>query len=105
MTPYRRAAGRRESTLERWCVAWARARGVVVSKVTDPVGFMDRAFWLPGGRPLLIEFKDPKGRTAPGRKKLQDHYQDKLRLDGYACAYVDGKEQFLDLMREHGGLV
>lgn len=95
--PARRGTkGSRESALESWCCRWARARGIVVSKLTDPTGVCDRVFWLPGGRPWLVEFKD--GPTAPGRAALQGWYREKLARDGYEVDVVSTKERFLEVM-------
>lgn len=90
---------RRESKLERWCRRWARERRIVVSKLTDPTGIQDTVFWLPGGRPLLAEFKDPNGTTEPGRERLQAYYRRKLTQQGYSTAKVTTKEQFLELVK------
>jgi len=99
---YRRAAGRRESTLERWCASWARTHGMVVSKVTDPTGIADHIFWTPDGAPWLVEFKDasvdlndPKAGVHP----LQWYYLITMRHDGYRTAVVTTKEGFLWLMK------
>jgi hypothetical protein len=89
---------RREAALERWCVRWARARGVVVSKLTDPTGIPDRVFWVPGGRPILIEFKAPS--CAP--TELQMYYLKKFTLNGYRAVGIWTKEQFLFDMKEAG---
>lgn len=86
---------RRESALERWAVRLARYQGVPVSKLTDPTGIMDHVFWVPGGRPLLVEFKDPNGVTAPGRAKLQTYYRKLFKRLGYTVVLVETKEQFL----------
>ena len=89
----------RESKLERWAVARARNKGWVVSKVTDPTGFPDRVFWVPGGRPLIVEFKDVRGNTSKGRAELQAYYRGKLQDDGYQTAVVSTKEEWFDLER------
>ena len=91
---------KKESELERWAARWARARRITVSKLTDPTGILDHVFWLTGGRPLLVEFKDPNGTTAPGREKLQQYYRRKLSKQGYSVAKVDTKEQFLEAVNE-----
>jgi hypothetical protein len=90
---------KRESSLERWACRWARSRKIVVSKLTDPTGIVDHVFWLPGGAPLLVEFKRPRGKTEPGRARLQAYYRRKLARQGYKTAKVDTKEQFLELVR------
>jgi hypothetical protein len=79
----------------------ARAKGWVVSKVKDPTGFPDHVFWVPGGAALIVEFKDPKGRTAKGRAELQATYRKKLALDGYEVHVVDTKEKWLALERRY----
>lgn len=95
--------GRRESTLERWAVSWARARGIIVSKQNDPTGIMDHCFLVPGGAPWLIEFKDPTVDLASpdkGIHLLQWYYLIVLKADGYHTAVVTTKEGFLRLMNE-----
>ena len=99
MTRLRR---RRESALESWAVAWALARRITASKLKDPVGIMDHVFWLPGGRPLLVEFKDPNERTDPAREELQTWYQRKFRRLGYVAVKVDTKEEFIEVMKKQG---
>lgn len=42
-------------------------------------GYMDRLFWIPGGRPLLIEFKVPGEEPEP----LQAYRIERLREIGY----------------------
>lgn len=89
---------RTESSLEARCVKWARMRGVLVSKLTDPTGAPDRAFWVPGGKALLVEFKDPRGAPA----SLQSFYQEAFRSAGYSVTVVRTQTHFRDLMKVHG---
>jgi hypothetical protein len=89
---------RRESVLERRAAAWARARGVVVSKLTDPVGIVDHVFWIPGC-PLLVEFKRVGGRTDKGREKLQRWYRRKLVGDGYVVGVAKTWAEFTRLRK------
>jgi len=79
-------------------VARQRSKGWVVSKLTDPTGIMDHVFWVPGGKPWLVEFKDPKGHTALGRAKLQAYYREKLSADGYATSVITTRQEFLDTL-------
>lgn len=55
-----------ESKIEQKAVdlAWQHL-GVIGSKLVTPgdTGYPDRIFWIPGGRPLLIEFKRPGGEV------------------------------------------
>lgn len=54
-------------------------------KILGDTGYPDRIFWLPGGRPLLIEFKRPG--EEPRAKQLQIHEQ--LRGLGYEVQVHD----------------
>lgn len=94
--------GRLESPLEAWCVKWARAREIIVAKLTQVDGIPDRVFFLPGGRPLVVEFKGRKKRGKGLQEKTQPWYVAKLRQDGYEAHCCDTKEQFLGLMRNLG---
>ena len=91
----RSAAGRREGRLEAWCVGWARSRGVIASKLTDPAGIPDHVFWTPGGRPTVVEFKDQGGAVSP----LQWYHLVLLAALGYRTAIVTTREGFRRLMR------
>ena len=95
MRPVSRA--RRESTLESWAVKYARSRGVVVAKLTQLDGVPDRIFFVPGGKPLIVEFK-ARGEK-PG--ELQQWYLKKLKEDGYRAVFVDTWEKFLELMEKY----
>lgn len=94
----RKTKRRTESRLEAVCVKWARQRGVLVSKLTDPAGFPDRAFWVDGGRPVLVEFKDPLGTAT----ELQKTYQRRLLELGYSCVEVRTWQHFRDLIGGYG---
>ena len=89
---------RRESALESWCVKWARDRGVQVSKNTELVGIPDRTFWIPGGKPLVPEFKDLDGEPSPA----QVWHVKTLRTAGYDAPFIDTKEEFLRCMLRKG---
>lgn len=92
----------RESKLERDAVAWARARRIVVAKLTQVAGIPDRIFFVPGGRPLVVEFKKQKGWTAKGRAELQAYYLTKLRAEKYRVVKLDTMDEFLDVMKASG---
>lgn len=77
---------------------WARARGLVVAKLTEIDGIPDRIFFMPKGRPLVIEFKAKD--EVP--EALQSWYLKTLKAAGYRVAYCDTKEKFLDLMAKYG---
>jgi hypothetical protein len=89
---------RRESALEAWCVREARAHGILVSKNTECVGMPDRTFWLPGGRPLVPEFKRPDGKGEPSPAQVAR--MKRLREHGYDAPLIDSKEGFLAEMKK-----
>lgn len=83
-------------------MAWARARGMVVSKLKDPIGIMDHCFWASGGA-WLIEFKDSQADLLDpyeGIHPLQWYYLIVLRAAGYRTAVVTTREGFLRLMND-----
>ena len=88
---------RRESALESKAVKYARSHGVVVAKLTQLDGVPDRIFFVPGGKPLIVEFK-ARGEK-PG--ELQQWYLKKLKEDGYRAVFVETWEQFLELMEKY----
>lgn len=79
-----------EKVDERKTVEWAVSQGILVTKLTiaGQTGWPDRCFWLPGGRPLLIEFK--RVDEAPRQKQAYIHKQ--LRELGYDVETHDTKE-------------
>ena len=92
---------RRESALESWCVAWAKAHGIITSKLKDPVGIPDHVFWVDGGSPWVVEFKDPQADLLNPREGIHDnqwYYLIVLRSMGYKTAVVTMHEGFLRLM-------
>ena len=91
--------GRREPALEAKAVNWARhVKKMVTAKLMKLAGVPDRVFFIPGGRPLIVEFK-AKGEEP---EEIQAWYLHKLAQDGYNVAYVDSWESFLTLMKKHG---
>jgi hypothetical protein len=91
---------RREKVLERKCVKWARDHGVQVGKLSECVGLPDRIFFVPGGRPVIPEFKDPGGQGE--RSPAQVWHVAKLKEQGYTCTFLDSEETFLKLMAKKG---
>lgn len=77
-----------ESKIERDAVelVW-RHLGIVGSKLVTPgdTGYPDRIFWLPAGKPLLIEFKKPGEEPEP----KQEYIHDQLRKLGYIVEVHD----------------
>lgn len=87
---------RRESALERRVRTKALSRyGVASIKLEPPsgseTGWPDRLFFIPGGRPFLLEFKEPG--YAPEKK--QEHIHKMLEGLGYDVAWTDDEEAAL----------
>lgn len=53
--------------------------------ILGDTGYPDRIFWIPGGRPLLIEFKRPGEEPRP----KQIHIHEQLRGLGYEVQVHD----------------
>jgi hypothetical protein len=72
--------------------------GIIGSKlrVQGDSGWPDRVFWLPGGRPLLIEFKRPG--EVPRKKQASVHR--KLRALGYLVAICDSRIEALNAVHQ-----
>jgi hypothetical protein len=61
--------------------------GIKGSKLVTPgdTGYPDRIFWIPGGRPLMIEFKRPGEAPSP----KQEYIHGQLRQLGYQVEVHD----------------
>jgi len=94
----RRARGRREGAFKAHCVKYARALGIQVAKLTECVGIPDSIFFVPGGRPIVPEFKDPGGDGLPS--PAQVWHLIKLREQGYDAPLLASWEEFLKLIGE-----
>ncbi len=76
-----------ESAIERRAAREAEKLGVRSIKICDPsqAGWPDRMFFIPGGRPLLIEFKRPGEEP----RDLQEHRIEILNRLGYDVCVCD----------------
>lgn len=100
-----------EATIERRAVrdVWTY-HGVKSVKFAPPgiVGYPDRMFWVPGGRPLFVEFKRPGEALEP----VQVIRHEELKRDGYDVVTcwtsrqaVDAVERALSAaIRSRGGV-
>lgn len=65
--------------------------GLIVTKGFGFNGMQDMVFWIPGGQPLLMEFKDPNGQVST----IQHYWVNYFRGIGYnvkVCSNAkDGK--------------
>ena len=80
-----------ESVAERRVVAWADKHGILHTKLNlqGRRHWPDRCFWLPGGRPLLIEFK----RVGAGPTEAQKHLHNQLAIRDYEVFVTDDAEK------------
>lgn len=77
---------------------WCRAHGIKYQRMAlqpgASRGFPDMVFLVPGGKPLLVEFK------RPGKKpnKFQTHTLDQLKELGYAAFWSDDAAAVIQLL-------
>jgi hypothetical protein len=88
---------RRESALERKVVSKALSRYQVPSLKLEPpdgseTGWPDRLFFIPGGKPFLVEFKEVGYTPEP----KQEYIHDMLEGLGYDVAWTDNEEAALE---------
>ena len=71
--------------------------GVASAKLATPGrrGIPDRIFWLPGGIPLMIEFKRPGEEPRP----LQSHIHALLKQLGYLVEVHDNEDEAFESVR------
>lgn len=86
-----------KKAVENPVVKYAVGLGVKVIKVNPlwSAGWNDRIFFVPGGRPLIIEFKREGGKTS----KLQEERHAYLLKNGYDHHVIDNKEEGKALVR------
>jgi len=78
-----------EATIERWVVKHARSDyGVESVKLSIGGGYPDRMFLIPGGRPLMHEYKRLGGRPDP--RQIEVHA--KLKKLGYDVQVHDDRD-------------
>jgi hypothetical protein len=88
---------RLESGIEEDACEAVRLRyGVIGLKLTPDgrAGFPDRIFLVPGGQPVLIEFK----RSGEEPRALQDYYLGQLRQLGYDVHWTDSVEGAVEIV-------
>lgn len=91
----------REGPLEAWAVSYARFRGIVVAKLKECDGIPDRIFFMPGGHPIVVEFKQQGKRGKDLQAETQPWYIKTLAAAGYTVCYCETKDQFRELMKRH----
>ena len=86
-----------ESDIERKvCELAATKLGIINIKLTSSgsTGYPDRIFWVPGGKPVMIEFKRPGGIVRP--KQVYIHKL--LRARGYQVEVCDNVEDAMSIL-------
>ena len=85
-----------ELTVENCVVAWAERYGILHVKLNLQFrrGWPDRMFLIPGGRPLLIEFKRPGKQL----ELLQAHVISKLKALNYDVHWTSKAEEAIYLI-------
>jgi hypothetical protein len=91
---------RRENKLERNVRDKALAvHGVASVKLAPPsgseTGWPDRMFFIPGGKPFLLEFKEVGYEPEP----KQEYLHDTLEGLGYDVAWTDNEEAALEAIK------
>lgn len=87
-----------KASVENPCVKYAKDLGCNKVLKVNPLwaaGWQDRIFFVPGGKPLIIEFKRPGGVTSP----LQEKRHEELLLLGYDHHVIDNKDEGKALIR------
>ena len=86
-----------EKTIEAAVLRWTRGHGITDTKMNTMgrASWPDRCFWLPGGSPVLIEFKRLGERPTPA----QDAIHQLLRGLGYVVEVHDTEEGALELIK------
>lgn len=87
----------RESKIEAYVVAWAKAHAILAIKFTPmgEAGWPDRIF-LYQGLCVFIEFKAPGKLERP----LQSHRLEQLRSSGFIAEVCDGESKAIELLRK-----
>lgn len=92
-----------ESNIERAACARIvkelRVHSVKFNTLGSDTGYPDRIFWLPGGKPVLIEFKRPGGKISP----KQQYQIDRLKKLGYIVEVCYSEEEAYKKVKEAMG--
>lgn len=86
-----RASSEPERNIEARVVRWADQHAVLHTKLNVMLrrGLPDDIFWIPGGRPALLEFKRRGKKPTP----LQAYTIKKLKALGYDVCWFDNSEK------------
>ena len=92
---------RLEGSVQGAVISWAKAHGIRCDKLSSgshfqSSGLPDFIVWIPGGRPLLIEFKREGG--VPTTLQTATHTQ--LRALGYDVHVIDDVVKGKQLIKE-----
>lgn len=80
-----------ERHVEKTVCIWADAHEILHTKLSGEgqPGKPDRVFWLPNGRPALVEFKRAGGKPT----RLQQYYIERFKALGYSAAVIDRADE------------
>ena len=92
---------RLEGSIQRAVIGWAKAHGIRCDKLSSgsrfqTSGLPDYVIWMPGGRPLLIEFKGESGKTTT----LQDATHSQLIKLGYDVHVINNVDEGKRLIKD-----
>lgn len=89
----------KEKVAEQRLAQWAEAHGVLSVKlnIQGRRGWPDRVFFLPGGRPYLVEMKAEGAEP----RKLQLHIHSLLLAQGYMVEVHDTAEEPIAFIKRH----
>lgn len=79
-----------EKDIEHAVTEWWREQGYLTTKLNGQGqrGKPDRVFWIPGGKPAIIEFKKPGQEPSD----LQLYWLKQFERHGYRTAWFDDAE-------------
>lgn len=90
---------RSESSIERSACKAVKEKFGILSIKLAPVqstGWPDRLFWVPGGKPVLVEFKRPGERLT----RKQEYIRAELQSLGYFTAVCTSTDEVLRTIQQ-----
>src|SRR6185295_382153 len=88
-----------EKAIEQAVLRWTKKHGIVQTKMNmlGRRSWPDRCFWIPKGKPVLIEFKKPGGKPT----ELQADTIAELKELGYAVYVCDNAQKAIEILIGH----
>jgi hypothetical protein len=87
-----------ESDIERPVCGWARDHGLLHRKLNGEGNrhWPDQEFFIPGGRPLLVEFKRPGEKPSQAQRYVIRQLQER----GYDVRWTDNKHAAIQWLKD-----